>query len=198
MSISDFASAAQIGMPGVVSPGTPGSLASTAASAGMGYLSGVSEFRHLGLAMRFKVEVAAAGVVKLGNWTSCDGLKVEFKYEPVRSGGEYDDVHVLPLTISYGPVTLKRAVEPLYSTAVQDWLKTVAMEWQQGTGEAMLGKPVTITLFDVYQKVEKPAATWTLQNAFPISWSGPSMSAKSNEIATETLVLEHSGFLKQA
>ena len=195
MSISDFASAAQIAMPGM-SLSAPGSLASTAVSAGQSGLAGLAQFRRVGLAMRFKVEVAAAGVIQLGSWTSCEGLKVEFKYESVRAGGEYDDTHVLPLHVSYGPVTLKRAVEPPYSTAVQDWLKSVATEWTQGMGEAAVGKAVTITLFDVYQNIAKPAAQWTLQNAFPMSWSGPSMTAKTNEIAMETLVLEHSGFLK--
>jgi phage tail-like protein len=54
---------------------------------------------------------------------------------------------------------------------------------------------VTISLLDVYQDTAMPAATWQLQSAFPSSWSGPSLNAKSGDVAMETLTLEHDGFL---
>jgi phage tail-like protein len=197
VSTSDFFSAAQIGMPQLATPAAPGSLVESAVSAGLSRASGVSLFRHFGLAMRFKVEVGDLdfGGIDLGNWTSCEGLKVEFKFDPIRSGGDYSSTHILPQSVAFGPVTLKRAVERQYSAAVQEWLRMVAAEWQSGTDEFTLGTTVTISLLDVYLSPAAPAATWQLRNAFPISWSGPSMSAKSSEIASETLVLDHDGFL---
>jgi phage tail-like protein len=195
VSISDFESAAQIAMPQLATPAAPGTLVSTLVSAAR---QGAKPFRHLGLAMRFKVDVTGLGEgLSLGHWTSCEGLKVEFKFEPVRSGGDYGTTHLLPQYVSYPPVTLKRAVEKPYSDAVRAWLREVEAEWRGGGDLSSIAKTVTIYLLDVYLNVEEPAAAWVLANAVPVAWSGPSMSAKSNEIASETLVLEHDGFLQE-
>lgn len=198
MSFPDFASAAQIAMPQLATPTAPGSLVSTAVSAARALRSGSDSFRNLGLAMRFKVEVQGVGSqgLGLGLWTSCEGLKVDFEFEPVRSGGDYVNSYVLPKVVSYGRVTLKRAVEKKHSAAVQKWLKQVAAAWRDGADISEIARVVTISMLDVYLNPEEPAATWNLQNAFPFSWSGPSMNAKSSEIASETLVLEHDGFLE--
>lgn len=194
MSISDFASAAQIAMPQVATPAVGGSLGSSLVSAARG---GAKPFRNLGLAMRFKVNVIGLGEgLNLGHWTSCEGLKVEFKYEPVRAGGDYSHTQVLPQYVSYSPITLKRAIEKPYSETVEMWLRQVAAQWQGACDISAIGKTVTIDLLDVYQDPDNPAYSWELINAFPIAWSGPSLSAKSGEIATETLVLEHDGFLE--
>ncbi len=195
--MSEFASAAQIALPQAATLAAPGTAASSAVSAARGLASSVSTFPNIGLSMRFIVEVTGSnfGRVNLGGWTSCEGLKVEFKYDTIRSGGDYGNPHILPQHISFSPVTLKRAVERPYSQRVQLWLTQVATEWTQGPGEPNIGTTVTISLLDVYQNDELPAAQWQLQNAFPVAWSGPSMNAKSNEIAYETLVLEHEGFL---
>ncbi len=192
MSISDFASAAQIGLPQVASPTAVGSLASTARSAARAI---DKPFRKLGLAMRFKVVVEGLPESSLGLWTSCEGLKVEFKFDAIRSGGDYTNTHVLPTYVNYSPITLKRAVEHPHSDTVQTWLRQTAAQWQGDGSAAVVGKIVTIALLDVTQDDKAPAAYWTLANAFPVSWTGPSLSAKSSEIATETLVLEHDGFL---
>lgn len=195
MSMSDMISAAQIGLPQVASPATGGSAASTAVSAARS--AATLPFRKLGLAMRFKVMVEGVAMpsLNLGLWTACEGLKVEFKFDAVRSGGDYANTHVLPQYVSYTPITLKRSVENPWSDAVQIWLRETAAEWQGGGDVTMIGKTVTIALLDVSLNEEDPAAYWTLANAFPASWTGPSMSAKSGDVATETLVLEHDGFL---
>jgi phage tail-like protein len=187
VSMMDMAGAAQM-LPRAMGSVTPGGLTPSA-------LSAVSGFRHLGLAMRFHVQIDLG--FDLGHWTSCEGLKVDFECETIHEGGDYANAHVLPKHVTYPAVTLKRAVERPYSATVQRWLSLVAEEWQKG-GEPEIGATVTITLLDVYQDMENYAAQWVLANAFPKSWSGPSMIAKSLDIATETLVLEHSGFLGSA
>ena len=192
MSLSDFASAAQIAMPQLATPAVTGSVVSTAASAGRSLLSEASKFSRVGLAMRFNVKVVELGL-DLGDWVSCDGLRVDFRFETVRGGGEYTSTHVLPLNVNYSAVTLKRPVLKPYSDSLQTWLKSVATQWQNAQGEVASGTSVTIDLLDVY--LDLPAAHWQLQNAFPASWAGPSLNAKSGDVAMETLVLEHSGFL---
>jgi phage tail-like protein len=190
MTVSDFASLATGSLPQAASA----PVLSTAVSAGRSLISGVSEFTRIGLAMRFQVTVIGLGL-PLGDWSSCEGLKVDFKYESVRAGGNYASTHVLPLTVSYTPVTLKRAVIKPYSDSVQKWLQTMAAQWQTAQGEFDAGTAVRIDLYDVYQ--DEPVGTWSLQKAFPSSWSGPSMNAKSGEVAMETLVIEHDGFLSE-
>lgn len=191
MSIMDVGSAAQIALPSVAQPAVAGSAISTAASAGRTMSSEVARFSPIGLSMRFKVTVSNYGT--LGHWTSCDGLKVDFKYEEVRSGGDYSSTHILPQSVVFAPVTLKRAVEAVYTDQVRAWLMTMYMLWNTEPGEFKSENTVTIELFDVYQL--HPVATWMLEGAYPVSWSGPQMSAKANEVATETLVIEHDGFL---
>jgi len=194
VSISDFGSAAQIAMPQLATPAAPGSLVSGLVSAARG---GAKPFRNLGLAMRFKVDVIGLGEgVSLGHWTSCEGLKVEFKFEPVRSGGDYGTTHLLPLYVNYPAITLKRAVERPYSGDVQKWLRQVAAQVRDGGDLSAVARTVTIDLLDVYLDPDKPAYSWALANAVPVAWSGPSMNVKASEIASETLVLEHEGFLE--
>jgi phage tail-like protein len=196
--MSDFASAAQIGLPVPATPAASGTALSTAASAGRSLASDAASFRHLGLAMLFTVKVDGLGT--LGQWTSCEGLKVEFKFDKVRSGGEYEREHLLPQGVVYSPITLKRGVELGKSSSVQDWLRLVVQKWQlwEGVeGTEYSGTMVTIDLLDVYQNQKMPVATWTLQNAYPVSWTGPTMNARTNEVALETLVLEHAGFLER-
>jgi phage tail-like protein len=42
----------------------------------------------------------------------------------------------------------------------------------------------------------KPIWQWDLTGVIPVRWTGPSLSAESAKIATETLELAHHGFLK--
>jgi phage tail-like protein len=150
--------------------------------------------RRLGLSMRFQVVVGAGSGMSLGHWTSCEGLKVNFNFDTFFEGGDYATPHVLLKAVEFPNVTLKRAVEQPYSTTVQDWLGMVAAAWQVGD-TSLIGQPVVITLLDAFQLPSNPAAEWVLSDAFPVSWTGPSMAAKSNDVATEILVLRHSGFL---
>lgn len=190
MSMLDLASAAQIGLPQLATPAAPGTLVESAVSAGRSRLSAVSEFPRVGLSMRFQVLVDHE--YDLGRWTSCEGLKVDFEFESVRSGGDYGRTYVFPKVVTFGKVTLKRAVESGQYERVRQWLRDVAAQWLNGNGQPITGTTVTIIVLDVYQE---QAALWQLQNAFPVSWSGPSLGTKTSDIASETLVLEHDGFL---
>jgi phage tail-like protein len=40
--------------------------------------------------------------------------------------------------------------------------------------------------------------SWAFAGAFPVKWTGPSLNAKSNNVATETLEIAHQGLLLQA
>jgi phage tail-like protein len=154
--------------------------------------------RHFGLAMRFHVTFNSGDgdVQSLGEWSACKGLKVEFKTETVKRGGEYGYEYKLPVQVAYGPVTLERAMRQQTSQPLQTWLGHLVHKWMNSADPAVLKRPpagnVTIALQDMHQNV---VATWTLRHAFPVSWSGPALDAKGSTVAIESLTLEHQGFL---
>jgi phage tail-like protein len=170
------------------------STAFSAASAA-GAAGGDPTVRSFGLSMRFAVTFSSGdGIDRLGEWASCKGLKVDFKTEPVKLGGEYDYEVKLPVQVSYGPVVLERALEKGPSQNLQAWLGRLVANWmnQSDSGDDPPMGTLDIVLQDVHQN---EVASWSLRNAYPVSWSGPALDAKGSSIAIETLTLEHQGFL---
>jgi phage tail-like protein len=162
--------------------------AGTAAMAATGMMPD-SSFPY-GLSMRFKVSVDG---LSLGSWSACKGLKVELKVIRVAEGGNYWYERILPDRIAYTPITLERAVHPQESQQVQDWLDKVASQWMNYSGDPSYSAgTAVITLLGV---TSQEVMSWTLTGVYPVSWSGPSLSATENKVAIETLELAHQGFL---
>lgn len=138
---------------------------------------------HLGLTNRFYVSIDD---YKLGGWAKCEGLAVAFKLVDYVPLGHNDHLPVIPDRLVYEKVTLTRAVTAEDSAHVMQWLARMAKSFGGGTGE--------ITLFDSHGT---KVATWHLRGVYPTTWKGPSLDAASHNIATETLVLAHEGFLPE-
>lgn len=218
MSTMNFASAGQQGPAQLADSLAPagGTLASTAMSAGRGIAAGVKSaggvksaegakktartlafgpaLRSFGLSMRFIVKFSNhGGIADLGEWSSCKGLKVEFKTDPVKLGGEYCEEVKLPTFVTYSPIVLERAVEHDVSGKLQAWLAKMAKSWVEYDAHGSpSGGTVHITLLDAHGK---SVMTWVLEEVFPVSWTGPTLDVKQNSVALETLTLEHGGFL---
>lgn len=179
------------------------SLGTSAAQAGMAKLgigsSSPDKQKNYGLLMRFKVVVNA--VKELGDWSLCSGLGVNFKHETYNEGGVYEYPRLLPGTMEYTDVTLERPIDAASFKKVQDWLTDVRNKWIYGDATKYHGDSVTITLYGTAAnddgKTLQVVATWTLLNALPMSWTGPSLNAETNKVATEKLILKHQGFLPQ-
>jgi phage tail-like protein len=150
---------------------------------------GMSTIPPYGLAMRFSVKVADLG--DLGKWSSCEGLKVDLKVKRVVEGGNYSYEHILPDKISYSDITLKRAVEPNDSEKVQAWLRKVASDWMNSARPY----PAQTAVITLQGATGQTVMTWTLRKVYPVSWSGPALTAEKSNVAIETLVLAHQGFL---
>lgn len=158
---------------------------------GIGGLLSDSVFPY-GLAMRFKVIVNG---LDLGHWSACKGLKVELKVTRVAEGGNYWFERLLPDRITYPTITLERAVHPQDSQTLQGWLRQVAAGWVNDPGAAgptQFGETAQIILFGAAGQY---VMDWKLEGVYPVSWSGPSLSATDNKVAIETLELAHQGFL---
>lgn len=145
---------------------------------------------NYGLSMRFRVRVLELNA-DLGEWASCQGLKVDFNPVAVASGGEYTSVQYLPGEMKYPRVVLKRAVDPESSRLVQQWLRDAAASWLSGERDNVNPGNAKITLLNAD---DDAVMSWTLDKVRPAAWIGPDLDANSSKVAIETLELVHSGF----
>jgi phage tail-like protein len=149
----------------------------------------VSPRDMLGLNARFHVEI---GGEDLGSWGQCHGLNISFENKAVKVGGIYDYDVYLPERVKYTAITLKRAINPKDSMALQTWLGKKIDKWMHSANGQGTGDHAKITLFDA---AGEPIMTWGLRNVYPQKWGGPELDAMSGGIAMETLELVHEGFL---
>lgn len=119
----------------------------------------------------------------IGGFSDVSGLGVEVSYAEYRNGNEkFNTVRKVPNTYKLDDVTLKRGL--VGSDDLFAWLKTV----RDGTADP---RNITITLLD---EARQPVATWSLRNAQPKKWTGPTLAAKGGgEVAMEELSLVHEG-----
>ncbi|MFC4857269.1 phage tail protein [Actinophytocola glycyrrhizae] len=159
-----------------------------------------------GMTMWFSVSVGiGAPGENLGLWSACNGLGVQFAAETLKVGGTYDRPTVLPGSVSYGNITLERAMTSVDSKKVQEWLRHVTEAWVNApeggapkgpTGGGDRFHPGTAAKIELYHRLDEPAvASWRLRDVVPVSWSAPPLTTSSGGVAIEKLVLAHGGFL---
>lgn len=180
----------------------PGMAASAALSMGSSALGGGGSGAtptNYGLVMRFRVTLTGLGQ-SLGDWTSCTGLGVTFEHETYEEGGMYEHARQLPGKMKYGDVTLERPITSDSATTVLAWLKDVRDNWVNGDATSYTRSSARIDLFGIATSGPtgpvQTVATWNLSEVLPVSWSGPSLDANQNKVATEKLVLRHQGFFE--
>lgn len=119
----------------------------------------------------------------IGGFSDVSGLGTDLSYAEYRNGNErFNTVRKVANTFKVDDVTLKRGV--VGSTDLFDWLKGV----REGDHDP---RNVTITLLD---EARASVATWTLLNAQPKKWTGPTLAAKGgSDVAMEELTLVHEG-----
>ncbi len=120
---------------------------------------------------------------ELGSFMTCDGLALEIQVEQREEGGNNAFVHMLPGRVKYSNVKFTRPING-DSAKVRSWLASMTREIKRTTAE------ITALTMD-----GKKVASWGLDGVIPVRWTGPSFSAESPKIATETLELAHHGFL---
>jgi phage tail-like protein len=123
------------------------------------------------------------GTQTIGGFSDVSGLGVDVEYAEYRNGNEkFNTARKVPGTHKNDDVTLKRGL--IGSDDLFAWLTTV----REGSADA---RQVTITLLD---EARQPVATWTLRNAQPKKWTGPTLAAKGGgDVAMEELSLVHEG-----
>ena len=119
----------------------------------------------------------------IGGFSDVSGLGVDISYAEYRNGNEkFNTVRKVPNTHKNDDITLKRGL--VGSDDLFLWLKGV----RDGVADP---RQVTITLMD---EARQPVATWTLRNAQPKKWTGPTFAAKGGgEVAMEEISFVHDG-----
>jgi phage tail-like protein len=130
--------------------------------------------------LRFQVLLDDAVI---GAFAECSGLSVEYDVFEYQEGGETRYVHKFRGALKYPNLVLKRGVT--YEDALLKWF------FDQDTDRDDRGNVTLNLLGDDGGQVR----TWSFAAAFPVKWSGPSFSAKSTNIATETLEIAHQGLM---
>ena len=132
------------------------------------------------LSPRFTVSIDG---IALGTWTKCEGLAVEYEVFEYQEGGFNDYVHRLPGRRKYPNVKLTRPLDQDSPTIVQ-WVSKMVTKVER--------KHAEITVLDANGAV---VCRWNLTDVCPVKWTGPTLDATGNQVATETLELSHNGFL---
>ena len=109
-------------------------------------------------------------------------LRVET--EDVKEGGLNQYIHKLPVRVNAGTLTLKNGIG--IGGQLLQWYKQVL---EGNFGDAR--KEVTIHLYGGVRT--RPVLTITLQQAYPIRWTGPNLRAGDSAAAIEEIELAHSG-----
>ncbi len=119
----------------------------------------------------------------LGVFRSLNGLEVNFEMLEYAEGGNNDFVHHLPGRVHYPNLVLAWGVTS--DQLLQQWFfKThVKAELQE----------IILTLHAQKGDITRDVRKFTFADAYPVRWSGPSLSNESPDLWNETLEIAHSG-----
>jgi phage tail-like protein len=137
-------------------------------------------------AANFIVEVNA---MTIGRFSEIEGLQMEVEVEEYNEGGVNDGPHRFPTRLVWPNITLKRGITN--DNNLFDWFDAVAGQRFANSGLSGNRDSVAITLIST---TGKRLRAWTLLKAYPVRWTGPTLSSAEDSIATEQLELAHQGF----
>lgn len=124
----------------------------------------------------FTVEVLG---LTLGTFSAVKGLEATVDVLEYREGGINDIVHRLPGAMTYPNLVLTNGVT---SPAVEAWFAKTRLGADRHT--------MTLTFLDAAGKAVR---AWSFAEAYPIRWSGPTLTAGDTTIAGEELEVAHAG-----
>ncbi|HEY0606872.1 MAG TPA: phage tail protein [Herpetosiphonaceae bacterium] len=123
-------------------------------------------------AFNFLVEIDG---VTVAGFSECSGLTTETDAIEYRNGNEDITVRKLPGLKKFSNITFKRGYTD--SKELWNWRKLV----MDGKTERQSGAVVLLN------EGREEALRWNFREGWPRKWEGPTMNAKNNEVAIETL-----------
>jgi phage tail-like protein len=130
-------------------------------------------------AFNFVVEIDG---VPVAAFAEVSGLDSETEVIEYRTGdSKVSSTLKLPGLTKYSNIVLKRGLTR--DLSLWQWRKTVV----DGQTDRRNGTIVLLA------EDRSPVLRWAFRNGWPCKWEGPSLNAKSSEIAVETLEIAHEG-----
>lgn len=139
------------------------------------------------LSARFGFHLDVPTIGDIGRFNEVKGLEVTMKTEDYAEGGQHGYVHKLPGHLEWPNITLGRGLT--FSDNLFRWMERTTVAYRQGKAVDTFGG--TIRLFD---EAGEQLSSWSFADAIPVKWTGPTFSADSKDLATETLEIAHQGF----
>lgn len=130
---------------------------------------------------QFNFLIEIDGVVK-GGFSEASGLTTDTNVVEYREGQEQSlTTRKLPGLMKYNNIVLKRG-----------WTRDRSLwEWRRKVIEGKTQRASgAIVLLD---EARNEALRWNFTEAWPSKWEGPSLNAKTSEVAIETLEIAHEG-----
>lgn len=159
------------------------------ASAGAGASVGASVSASASIGVGFGLGTSS-GQLGDGGFQECTGLQIDMDVEELTEGGRNDGTVRLLGRGKYTNIVLKRGMlYPVGGTAVSElwgWLQGLL----SGQRPAVRYDGVIEVLDQASQKV---VATWVFDRGVPARIVGPTLNARSGEIAIEELTIAHEG-----
>jgi len=128
----------------------------------------------------FNFIVSIDGIGEAG-FSECSGLSTDTDPIEYRVGKDDNTMRKLPGLKKFANISLKRGITQ--DMQLWQWRASVLA----GTTQRKAG---SITLLN---EARQPALRWKFKEAWPNKWEGPSLNAKSGEVAIETLEIVHEG-----
>lgn len=115
------------------------------------------------------------------------GLDIEIEVSEYRDGADpSQSVRKIPGVTKYSNITLKRGITKGDNDFFA-WLQTKNIDQVER-------RDLVINLLNA---AHEPVITWKVHNAFPMKYCGPTLNAKSGEVAMESLEIAHEGLTIQ-
>src|SRR5260370_39652725 len=162
-----------------------------------------------------------AGQIALGGFSEASGMNTEMEVETYQEGGRNASPHKFFKYAKHPNLVFKRGVT--FNTDLADWYDSVVNHKGSppgplgiplgsilgGTPKRIVKKDGMIILFDrnglggvgasvpaIGGLLRLPVAAWKFQRGFPERLQGPALNAKGNDLATETLEINHEGLTR--
>lgn len=130
--------------------------------------------------LNFNFIVEFDGITQAG-FAECSGFGATTEPVEVNEGGLNTASHKFPGRTKQNNLTLK-------------WGMTNSIELYEWYRDAVNGKIRRMTGSIIMLDTEgREKARWNFYDAWPTKWDGPSLNAKGNEVAIETLEIAHEG-----
>lgn len=130
----------------------------------------------------------------LGEFREVKGLGGKVEVFEVIEGGENNYVHKLPGRFTFDDITLKRGIT--FDNGLYEWFTEASgSRFEKGSKKGkstLIRQDVSITLMSAKRKRLR---TWTLNDAIPISWSGPDLTIETDDFLVEEITLAHHGMV---